>query len=161
LGFLCASGTDALLISLLAFDIKKDDYILTTPFSFIAAAEVISLIGAKPVFIDVDDETYNIDCNEIEKYLMNPKDQVTNKRIDSNMIKGIVAVDIFGLCADYEKINKIAKKNKLFVIEDAAQSFGAEYKNKKSCSLTEIGCTSFYPTKTSRLLWRWRDDFHK
>ncbi len=130
----CSSGTDALLLALLAYDIKPSDEIITTPFTFIASSEVISFLGAKPVFVDIDPVTYNIDPSKIQK-------AITDKT------KGILAVDIFGQCADYDAINKIAKKNNLFVVEDAAQSFGAKYKDKPACSLADISCTSFFPAK--------------
>lgn len=143
----CASGTDALLMSLMAYGIKAGDYVITTPFTFIATAEVITLLGAKPIFVDIDEKTYNIDPEKIEIFLKNPADPLTNKAIELDRIKGIIPVDIFGLPADYDRINKIAKKYNMFVIEDAAQSFGAEYKSKKACSLANIGCTSFFPAK--------------
>ena len=138
-----SSGTDALLLALMCYDIGPGDAILTTPFTFIATAEVILLLGAKPVFVDIDPITYNIDPNAIEKKLSECK---SNKDFKEN-IKGIIAVDLFGLPADYDAINKIANKNNLFVIEDAAQSFGASYHNKRSCSLADIACTSFFPAK--------------
>lgn len=143
----CSSGTDALLMSLMVYNIGPGDYIITTPFTFIATAEVISLIGAKPVFVDIDENTYNINPDKVEDFLKAPFDPETKEEIKSNSIKGIIPVDIFGLPADYDEINKIAKKYNMFVIEDAAQSFGAEYKGKKACSLTDIGCTSFFPAK--------------
>ncbi|MBN1522203.1 MAG: DegT/DnrJ/EryC1/StrS family aminotransferase [Candidatus Aureabacteria bacterium] len=129
-----SSGTDALLMALMAKGIEGGDEIITTPFTFIATAEVISLVGAKPVFADIREDTYNIDPSQI-------RDKITPHT------KGIIGVDIFGQCADYDEINQIAEENSLFVIEDAAQSFGAEYKGKKSCSLAEITCTSFFPAK--------------
>jgi len=143
----CSSGTDALLMALMNYNVGYGDYIITTSFTFIATAEVISLLGAKPVFVDIDEKTYNIDPRKIEEFLNNPIDPATKKVIELNKIKGIIPVDIFGLPADYDEINKIAKKYNMFVIEDAAQSFGAEYKGKKTCSLTDIGCTSFFPAK--------------
>jgi UDP-2-acetamido-2-deoxy-ribo-hexuluronate aminotransferase len=133
-GIGCASGTDALLLGLLAFGVKSGDEIITTPFTFIATAEVISFIGAKPVFVDIDEKTYNIDVKKIEE-------KITEKT------KGIIAVSLYGQVADMDEINKIAKKYGLFVIEDAAQSFGAIYKGRKSCSLSDIGATSFFPSK--------------
>jgi len=143
----CSSGTDALLMSLMVYGIGPGDYIITTPFTFIATVEVISLLGVKPVFVDIDEKTYNIDPRKIEEFLNNPIDHATKKAIELSKIKGIIPVDIFGLPADYDEINRIAKKYNMFVIEDAAQSFGAEYKGKKTCSLTKIGCTSFFPAK--------------
>ncbi|MDD3628887.1 MAG: DegT/DnrJ/EryC1/StrS family aminotransferase [Actinomycetota bacterium] len=143
----CSSGTDALLMSLMAYDIGPGDYVITTPFTFISTAEVVALLGAKPVFIDIDENTYNISPQKIREFLNNPVDPANGKEINHKNIKGIIAVDIFGLPADYEKINNIAKEYNMFVIEDAAQSFGAEFKGRKACSLSDIGCTSFFPSK--------------
>lgn len=130
----CSSGTDALLLALMAYAIAPGDEIITTPFTFIATAEVISLLGAKPVFVDIDETSFNINPHLI-------KNAITDKT------KGIIAVDLFGQPADYHEINKVAEENKLFVIEDAAQSFGATYHGKRACSLSEITCTSFFPAK--------------
>jgi len=143
----CSSGTDALLMALMGYNIGYGDYIITTPFTFIAAAEAISLLGAKPVFVDINQKTYNIDPDKIEDFLKDPVDPETKNTIELHRIRGIIPVDLFGLPADYERINQIAKKYNLFVIEDAAQSFGAEYKGKKACSFADIGCTSFFPAK--------------
>lgn len=129
-----ASGTDALLIALMALDIQPGDEIITTPFSFFATAEVIVLLGAKPVFVDIDPVTYNIDVQLIEA-------AITKKT------KAIMPVSLYGQCADLNAINVIAAHYKLPVIEDAAQSFGATYHGLKSCGLTTIGCTSFFPSK--------------
>jgi UDP-2-acetamido-2-deoxy-ribo-hexuluronate aminotransferase len=136
-----ASGTDALLMSLMAYDIGEGDAVLTTPFTFIATGEVIRLVGATPVFVDIDPETYNIDPEELEKVI---KKLITGNKVTPRCI---IPVDLFGQAADYDKINDIAKKYNLFVIGDAAQSFGASYKGKKACSLTEIAATSFFPAK--------------
>jgi len=130
----CASGTDALQLVLMAYGVKPGDEIITTPFTFIATAEMISLLGAKPVFVDIRSDTLNIDPQEI-------KEAITPRT------RGIIAVDIFGQCADYEEINRVAKEHGLFVIEDAAQSFGARYKGRPACSLADAGCTSFFPSK--------------
>jgi UDP-2-acetamido-2-deoxy-ribo-hexuluronate aminotransferase len=130
----CSSGTDALLLALMALDIKTGDEIITTPFTFIATAEMIAFIGAIPVFVDIDDKTYNIDISKIEE-------KITPKT------KAIMPVSLFGQIAEMEQINAIAKKHNLSVIEDGAQSFGATYKGKRSCSLSDIGCTSFFPAK--------------
>lgn len=129
-----ASGTDALLIALMALDIGAGDEVITTPFSFFATAEVIALLGAIPVFVDIDSDTYNINAASIEA-------AITSKT------KAIMPVSLYGQCADYDEINAIAKKYNLPVIEDAAQSFGATYKGKQSCGLTTIACTSFFPSK--------------
>ena len=130
----CASGTDALMLSLMALDIGEGDEVVTSPFSFIAAAEAISLLGAKPVFVDIDESSYNIDASKIESV-------ITDKT------KAILPVSLFGQCCDMDTINEIAKKYELSVIEDACQSFGAVYKGKKSCNLSTIACTSFFPSK--------------
>ena len=129
-----ASGTDALLISLMAIGIKPGDEVITTPFSFIATAEVIVLLGAKPVFVDIEPDTCNINVSLIEA-------KITDKT------KAIMPVSLYGQPADMDEINAIADKHGLVVIEDAAQSFGASYKGKKSCNISTIGCTSFFPSK--------------
>ncbi|MDH4198829.1 MAG: DegT/DnrJ/EryC1/StrS family aminotransferase [Spirochaetia bacterium] len=130
----CSSGTDALLMALMAIEIKPGDEIITTPFTFIATAEVVALIGATPVFVDIDSKTYNIDPALIEK-------KITKRT------KAIMPVSLYGQCADFDSINKIAASHNIPVIEDAAQSFGAEYNGRKSCALSTIGCTSFFPSK--------------
>lgn len=129
-----ASGTDALLIALMALDLKPGDEVITTPFSFFATAEVIALLGARPVFVDIDADTYNINPAGIER-------EITKKT------KAIIPVGLYGQCADMDEINAIAAQYQLPVIEDAAQSFGATYKNRHSCNLSTIGCTSFFPSK--------------
>ncbi len=129
-----ASGTDALLIALMALDIGAGDEVITTPFSFFATAEVIALLSAKPVFVDIDKDTYNIDVNRIEAAI-------------TPRTKAIMPVSLYGQCADFDEINALAMKHNLPVIEDAAQSFGAAYKGKKSGGVTTIGCTSFFPSK--------------
>ncbi|TLS69028.1 DegT/DnrJ/EryC1/StrS family aminotransferase [Mariprofundus erugo] len=129
-----ASGTDALLIALMALGVGDGDEVITTPFSFIATAETIVLLGAKPVFVDIDPKSYNLDPELLEA-------AITSKT------KAIMPVSLYGQCADYDAINAIADKHGLPVIEDACQSFGATYKGRKSCNLTTIGCTSFFPSK--------------
>ncbi|WP_371372120.1 DegT/DnrJ/EryC1/StrS family aminotransferase [Sporomusa aerivorans] len=129
-----ANGTDALLIALMAQGIKPGDEVITTPFTFIATAEVAVLLGARPVFVDIDPKTYNLDPCKL-KAAITPK------------TRAIMPVSLYGQCADFDTINMIANKYSIPVIEDAAQSFGATYKGKKSCGLTTIGCTSFFPTK--------------
>ena len=129
-----ASGTEALLISLMALGIKWGDEIITTPFTFIATAEVIVLLGAVPVFVDIEPDTCNINPGLIEA-------AITSKT------RVIMPVSLYGQPADMDEINAIADKHGLVVIEDAAQSFGAEYKGRKSCNLSSIGCTSFFPSK--------------
>ena len=130
----CASGTDALYIGLLALDVQPGDEIIIPDFTFISTGEVVSLLGAVPVFCDVDPVTFNLDPELIEK-------SITEKTV------GIIPVSIFGQCADLDAINEIAKKHGLWVMEDGAQSFGAEYKGKKSCTMTDIATTSFFPAK--------------
>ncbi len=130
-----ASGTEALLISLMALGIKPDDEIITTPFTFVATAEVIVLLGAKPVFVDIEPDTCNMNAKLIEA-------KITNKT------KAILPVSLYGQPADIDEINAIAERHGgIPVIEDAAQSFGSTYKGKKSCNLSTIGCTSFFPSK--------------
>jgi len=150
----CSSGTDALLLALMAYDIEPGDAVFTTPFTFIATAEVIQLLGATPVFVDIDPKTYNIDPESLKQAIdaINNHDASTFPLPDHHPEptlnpRGIISVDLFGLPADYDQINKIARGNGLFVIEDAAQSFGAEYKGNKTCSLADIACTSFFPAK--------------
>lgn len=129
-----ASGTEALLISLMALGIGAGDEVITTPFTFVATAEVIVLLGAIPVFVDIEPDTCNMDARLIEA-------KITPKT------KAIMPVSLYGQPADMDEINAIAAKYGLPVIEDAAQSFGATYKGKKSCNLSTIGCTSFFPSK--------------
>ena len=136
----CSSGTDALLLVLLALKIGPGDAVLTTPFTFIATAEVVSLIGATPVFVDIDPKSYNIDPGKL-------RDVISEFKTASLNPKAIMGVDLFGLPADYDEINAIAKENSLYVIEDAAQSFGGEYKGRKAGSLADVACTSFFPAK--------------
>ena len=130
-----ASGTEALLISLMSLGIKPGDEIITTPFTFIATAEVIVLLGAVPVFVDIEPDTCNINASLIEAV-------ITSKT------KAIMPVSLYGQPADMDEINADATRHgNIPVIEDAAQSFGAEYKGLKSCNLSTIGCTSFFPSK--------------
>ncbi len=130
-----ASGTEALLISLMALGIKPGDEVITTPFTFVATAEVIVLLGAVPVFVDIEPDTCNINASLIEAAIT-PK------------TRAIMPVSLYGQPADMDEINAIAARHgNIPVIEDAAQSFGAEYKKRKSCNLSTIGCTSFFPSK--------------
>jgi dTDP-4-amino-4,6-dideoxygalactose transaminase len=148
----CASGTDALLLALMAQEIGPGDAVFTTPFTFIATGEVISLLGATPVFVDIDPQTFNIDPSKLEPAIQaildNQPTGLPLPRTDMPLVpRGIIAVNLFGLAADYDNLNAIAGRHGLFVLEDAAQSFGAEYKGKKACNLAQIGCTSFFPAK--------------
>ena len=155
----CASGTDALLMALMAHEIGPGDAVFTTPFTFIATAEVISLLGATPVFVDIDPVTFNIDPSRLEQAVtaveecdgaVHPlplpirKGKASGKKLTP---KGVIPVDLFGLPADYDAIDAVADDRGLFVIEDAAQSLGASYKDRPAGSLGDIGCTSFFPAK--------------
>jgi dTDP-4-amino-4,6-dideoxygalactose transaminase len=130
----CNSGTDALQLALMALHLGPGDEVITTPFTFVATAEVIGLLGARPVFVDIDPVTYNIDPEKIEKAV-------------SRKTKAIIPVHLYGQPADMDPINAIAKKHKLPVIEDACQAIGATYKGKKVCSLGKMACLSFFPSK--------------
>ena len=137
------SGTDALFLSLKALGVGPRDEVITTPFTFIATAEVIANCGAKPVFVDIDPKTFNIDPRKIEEYLKSNIQYPKSK----TKIKAILPVHLFGQMADMSEIMRIAKKYKLFVIEDAAQAIGAEYKGKKAGAIGDLGCLSFFPSK--------------
>lgn len=129
-----SSGTDTLMIAMMALGIGRGDEVITTPFTFIATGEMIALLGARPIFVDIDPRTYNIDPAKIEAAI-------------TPRTKAIMPVSLYGQCADFDAINAIAAEHGLPVIEDAAQSFGATYKGKKSCALSTIGSTSFFPSK--------------
>jgi UDP-2-acetamido-2-deoxy-ribo-hexuluronate aminotransferase len=130
----CANGTDALQIAQMAIGVGPGDEVITPGFTYIATAETVALLGAKPVYVDIEPRTYNLDPLQLEAAI-------------SPRTKAIIPVSLYGQCADMDAINKIAAKYKIPVIEDAAQSFGATYKGRKSCSLSTIACTSFFPTK--------------
>ena len=130
----CSSGTDALLMALMALDIGPGDEVITVPYTWISTAEVIALLNAKPVFVDIQPDTMNMDPDLIEAAIT-PK------------TRAIMPVCIYGQCADMTRINAIAEKHGLPVIEDGAQSFGASHHGQKSCGLSIIGCTSFFPSK--------------
>ena len=129
-----SSGSDAILLALMSIGINSEDEVITTPFTFFATAGSVSRLGAKPVFVDIDPKTYNINPHLIEK-------KITDKT------KAIIPVHLYGQCADMDPILEIAKKYNLYVIEDAAQAIGATYKGKKAGSMGNIGCLSFFPTK--------------
>lgn len=130
-----ASGTEALLISLMALGVGPGDEVITTPFTFVATVEVIVLLGATPVYVDVEADTCNIDVSKLEE-------KITNRT------KAIMPVSLYGQCSDMDEINQIAARHgNIPVIEDAAQSFGAEYKGRRSCDLSTVSCTSFFPSK--------------
>ncbi|MDE9435964.1 DegT/DnrJ/EryC1/StrS family aminotransferase [Xenorhabdus bovienii] len=130
----CANGTDALQIALMAIGIKPGDEVITPGFTYIATAETVALLGGIPIYVDVKPTTYNLDPALLEAAIT-PK------------TKAIIPVSLYGQCADFDEINAIAEKHNITVIEDAAQSFGATYKGKRSCNLTTIACTSFFPSK--------------
>lgn len=130
----CASGTDALQIAMMSIDIKPGDEIITTPFTFVATVETIALLGAKPVYVDIDEKTFNMNIDEIEK-------KITNKT------KAIIPVHLYGQSAEMDKLIILSKKYNLKVIEDSAQAFGSEFKGKKVSSIGDIGCISFFPSK--------------
>ena len=140
----CSSGTDALLIPLMAYGVGPGDAIFTTPFTFIATAEVIQLLGATPVFVDIDPKTFNIGPAALQLAIEGLNQ---NSKTRSLKPKGIIPVDLFGQPANYDAINDLARQHNLFVLEDAAQSFGATYKGKKACSLADVAATSFFPAK--------------
>ncbi len=121
----------------MALGVEPGDKIITSPFTFFASAECIKFLGAEPVFVDIDPKTYNIDIAKLKQLLDSQPDT----------FKGIIPVDIFGQAADYDEILKLAKQHNLFVLEDAAQSFGGSYKNRKTCSFGQIATTSFFPAK--------------
>lgn len=129
-----ASGTEALLMSLMALDLKPGDEVITTSFTFVATAEVIVLLGGKPVFVDVEPDTCNIDVSQIEA-------KITPRT------RAIMPVSLYGQPGDMDEVNAIAARHGLVVIEDAAQSFGATYKGRRSGALSTLGCTSFFPSK--------------
>lgn len=130
----CSSGTDALMLALMALDLKAGDEVIVPAFTFIATAEVVALLGAVPVFADIDEKTYNVSVESV-------KTKITPAT------KGIIAVDIFGAAADYDGLQALADQNGLWLIQDAAQSFGATYKGSRVPSQTRFGCTSFFPAK--------------
>jgi UDP-2-acetamido-2-deoxy-ribo-hexuluronate aminotransferase len=129
-----SSGTDALLITLMALGVGAGDEVITTSFTFIATGEVIALLGARPVFVDIDPRTYNIGPEQIEGVI-------------THRTRAIMPVSLYGQCADLDAINAIAEHHGLPAIEDAAQSFGATSKGRRSCALSTVGCTSFFPSK--------------
>jgi UDP-2-acetamido-2-deoxy-ribo-hexuluronate aminotransferase len=152
----CASGTDALVMALMAKGVGPGDAVFTVPFTFMASAEAIATVGATPVFVDIEPGSFNIDPAALERAIAalaagDPAGHVLPRwpgdRLATLRPRAVIAVDLFGLPADYTAINAIAAKHELFVIEDAAQSFGATAQNKRAGALAEIGCTSFFPAK--------------
>jgi UDP-2-acetamido-2-deoxy-ribo-hexuluronate aminotransferase len=130
----CASGTDALLMALMALNIGPGHEVITVPYTWISTAEVVALLGARPVFVDIHKDTMNMDPDQVEEAI-------------TQRTRAIMPVGIYGQCADMTRINDIAQRHGIPVIEDAAQSFGATHHGRKSCALSEIGCTSFFPSK--------------
>lgn len=130
----CANGTDALQIVQMALGIGPGDEVITPGFTYIATAETVAVLGATPIYVDVDPKTYNLDIEKLEAAI-------------TPRTKAIIPVSLYGQCADFDAINAIASKYNLPVIEDAAQSFGATYKGRKSCNLSTVACTSFFPSK--------------
>lgn len=139
----CSSGTDALIMALMASGIGPGDAVFTTPFTFVATAEAVRIVGATPVFVDIDRHTFNISAQKLEAALRQLKESSSSGLTP----RALIPVDLFGLPCDYDTINSIAKEHNLVVIEDGAQSFGAQYKGKMACGLADIGCTSFFPAK--------------
>ncbi len=129
-----SDGTTAMQVAMMALGIGAGDEVITTPFTFIATGEMIALLGARPVFVDIDPDTFNIDPARIEAAI-------------TKRTKAILPVSLYGQCADLDAINAVADRHGLAVIEDGAQSFGATYKGRRSCALSTIGTTSFFPTK--------------
>lgn len=137
----CANGTDALLMALMALGVGRGDAVFTTTFTFIATAEVIALLGATPVFVDINERSFNIDPENLAE-------QIAKIKSESKLTpKAIIAVDLFGLPAEYDQIEKIAEENGLFLVEDGAQGFGGVYNGKRACSFGDISATSFFPAK--------------
>jgi UDP-2-acetamido-2-deoxy-ribo-hexuluronate aminotransferase len=140
----CSSGTDALLMPLMAYGVGPGDAIFTSPFTFIATAEVIQLLGATPVFVDIDPKTFNLDPEALAEAVSRLGQNPGTAHLQP---KGVIPVDLFGQPADYDRIHAIAQGHGLFVLEDAAQSFGATYKGRRAGALAEVAATSFFPAK--------------
>jgi UDP-2-acetamido-2-deoxy-ribo-hexuluronate aminotransferase len=152
----CSSGTDALLMPLMALGIGPGDAVFTSPFTFIATAEVISLLGATPVFVDIDPRTFNIDPGQLELAIravqerdasIYPLPSAANREPLAMHPKGVIPIDLFGLPADYDPITDIAERYGLFILEDAAQGLGGLYRDRAAGSLGHVGATSFFPAK--------------
>jgi UDP-2-acetamido-2-deoxy-ribo-hexuluronate aminotransferase len=149
----CASGTDALLMPLMALHIGPGDIVFTTPFTFIATAEVISLLGATPVFVDVDPRTFNMDPARLQLAVRAVKERnpgihpLPGNLPPTPVPRAVIPVDLFGLAADYDPINEIARRENLFILEDAAQGFGGIYKGRNNGVLGNAGAVSFFPAK--------------
>ncbi|HCK76070.1 MAG TPA: aminotransferase DegT [Gammaproteobacteria bacterium] len=129
-----SSGTDALLAALMAIELKPGDEVITSPFTFFSTAETIALLGGVPIYVDIDPETFNLDPGRIDAAI-------------SPRTRAIMPVSLYGQCAEMDEINAIARHHTLRVIEDAAQSFGASFHGRRSCALSDLACTSFFPAK--------------
>ncbi|WP_028573599.1 DegT/DnrJ/EryC1/StrS family aminotransferase [Desulfonatronovibrio hydrogenovorans] len=158
----CSSGTDALVLALLALDLKPGDGVLTTPFTFFATAEAIAFIGAVPIFVDIDPRTFNIDPAKLTQTLAalkkrekngpalprsGGKSQLGHPVPKDPVPRAVISVDLFGLPCDYDQLEEIVRSENLKLIVDAAQSFGAEYKGRSTCAIGDLACTSFFPAK--------------
>lgn len=150
----CSSGTDALLVALMALGVKRGDVVLTTPFTFFATAEVIALLDAIPVFVDVEQGSFNMDPGALERAIeavrladrsVYPLPRAVD--VAGRKTAGAIAVDLFGLPADYESLSAVCRNSGIFLVEDAAQSFGAQFRGRKACSFGEMAATSFFPAK--------------
>ncbi|MFD2532024.1 DegT/DnrJ/EryC1/StrS family aminotransferase [Gracilimonas halophila] len=143
----CASGSDALLLALMAMDINPGDYVITSPFTFFATAGAISRLNAIPVFLDIEKDSYNLDPKQVELFLK--KEHPVYKKLDPDpeRIKAVIPVHLYGQMADMDPIMEIANEHGLKVIEDAAQAIGATYKGQKAGSMGDFGCFSFFPSK--------------
>ncbi len=152
----CASGTDALVMALMARGVGPGDAVFTIPFTFMATAEAIATVGATPIFVDIEPDSYNIDPKALGRATealkagdrsIHPLPGLDRGTLESLRPRAVIAVDLFGRTADYGKINAIAAEHGLFVIQDAAQSFGATADDRRAGSMADIGCTSFFPAK--------------
>lgn len=137
----CGNGTDALTLALMAYDVKENDAVFIPDFTFFATGEVVCFQGATPIFVDIDKDTFNIDTVKLEESIIKVKEE------GKLNLKAVIAVDLFGLPANYEELEEIVKKYGLILIEDAAQGFGGNIKGKKACSFGNIATTSFFPAK--------------
>ncbi|MBD3614998.1 MAG: DegT/DnrJ/EryC1/StrS family aminotransferase [Gracilimonas sp.] len=143
----CASGSDALLLALMAIDIRPGDYVITSPFTFFATAGAISRLGAIPVFLDIEKDSYNLDPGQVDLFMRGEHPVYKKLNPDPDKIKAVIPVHLYGQMADMDPLMEIANEHNLVVIEDAAQAIGAEYKGRKAGSIGDIGCFSFFPSK--------------
>ncbi|MBO6587213.1 MAG: DegT/DnrJ/EryC1/StrS family aminotransferase [Gracilimonas sp.] len=143
----CASGSDALLLALMAIDLQPGDYVLTSPFTFFATAGAISRIGGIPVFLDIEKDSYNLDPKQVRRFMQGEHPVFKKLNPEREKIKAIIPVHLYGQMADMDPIMNIAEEYNLTVIEDAAQAIGAEYKGRRAGSVGDFGCFSFFPSK--------------